>query len=447
MKFRRFGAAAVCLRDLYLWLSENHCNQSNKFRAGPTQFASPRYSLRSSPNFLHMTSPMTLCKRMLEWGKPRWTMHGGMAWRYTSYHSWLKTLYFQLFWDKRIWQSACIFKIRFAPLYILMFQYREFFPYLNKQGIGWMHLLYIHLNALDTKDSDSLRRPKVLEDWKALIHGLLLCNQCSLGPVVAECPYLFWESIVPSPDTWSVELIFDKTNPWFAKRSNSQSHRLHQIQLPRIQKGVIHTAHLRMLIAMQDLMQACPGPAPQLYSSKSRMWLCYPLWQVALVVACVFAGWSLQTPLGNFDGFQLVDGEGWNWRCAAKLGDMENTWKEHGKHKSRVCFPNLFGALPVFGQTYFFFWVTWGSTGEPGASSYWLLILAETTGPRSACSFLLQRVTYPLNKASKLRSLSKHQRPELLAQQWTVWSWKVQKRCDRSPFYRWFCHIFTIKTT
>ena len=60
---------------------------------------------------------------------------------------------------------------------------------------------------------------------------------------------------------------------------------------------------------MQDLMQACPGPAPQLYSSKSRMWLCYPLWQVALV-ACVFAGWSLQTPLGNFDGFQLVDGEG-----------------------------------------------------------------------------------------------------------------------------------------
>jgi hypothetical protein len=65
-----------------------------------------------------------------------------------------------------------------------------------------------------------------------------------------------------------------------------------------------------MLIAMQDSMQACPGPAPQLYSSKSRMWLCKRLWQVALVVACVFAGWSLQTPLGNFDGFQLVDGEG-----------------------------------------------------------------------------------------------------------------------------------------
>ena len=134
MKFRRFGAAAVCLRDLYLWLSENHCNQSNKFRAGPTQFASPRYSLRSSPNFLHMTSPMTLCKRMLEWGKPRWTMHGGMAWRYTSYHSWLKTLYFQLFWDKRIWQSACIFKIRFAPLYIFDVPVQRVFPLSEQAG-------------------------------------------------------------------------------------------------------------------------------------------------------------------------------------------------------------------------------------------------------------------------------------------------------------------------
>lgn len=136
---------------------------------------------------------------------------------------------------------------------------------------------------------------------------------------------------------------------------------------------------------------------------------------------------------------------------------MENTWKEHGKHKSRVCFLNLFGALPVFGQTYFFLWVTWGSIREPGASSCWLLILSETTGPRSACSFLLQRVTYPLNKASKLRShlienmgpLRRHWRINLIQRieasetrtigpTMDLLILKSLERCDRSPFYRWF---------